>query len=390
MLPTRYHAFQFPHLAQIALSALLVLWLHPLPAGNVAMAAPAALPSKHLTPATEPIALTPYEQHISKVYNTASQTVVNITTYSIRYDDNLNPLPKQGSGSGVVVSADGLVVTNNHVIEGAQSVEVSLTNGSQYAAKLIGRDANTDLALIQLIADKPLNLMAIPMGNSEHLQVGQTVLAIGNPFGFNSTLSTGVISSLNRHLRAPNGRLIEQVIQTDAAINPGNSGGPLLDSQGRLIGINTALYSPNGASAGISLTIPVNQVIKVVNDLMTHGRVVRPYLGLTTSLQVNPRVAKLLQLDIDHGLVVGHVVAGSPADKAGLRAGTNRLLVGNQIVTLGGDVLVEVDNQPVTTFDQFVRYLESKQPNDTIKLKIWRNGDLLTIQVPLTERPEIQ
>ncbi|MEZ4574954.1 MAG: trypsin-like peptidase domain-containing protein [Vampirovibrionales bacterium] len=369
MLPTRYHAFQFPHLAQIALSGLAGIVVAPPSGRQRGYGGSCGLAQQAFNACHRAHCLNPYEQHISKVYNTASQTVVNITTYSIRYDDNLNPLPKQGSGSGVVVSADGLVVTNNHVIEGAQSVEVSLTNGSQYAAKLIGRDANTDLALIQLIADKPLNLMAIPMGNSEHLQVGQTVLAIGNPFGFNSTLSTGVISSLNRHLRAPNGRLIEQVIQTDAAINPGNSGGPLLDSQGRLIGINTALYSPNGASAGISLTIPVNQVIKVVNDLMTHGRVVRPYLGLTTNLQVNPRVAKLLQLDIDHGLVVGHVVAGSPADKAGLRAGTNRLLVGNQIVTLGGDVLVEVDNQPVTTFDQFVRYLESKQPNDTHKVE---------------------
>lgn len=347
-----------------------------------------------LTPASSPAPLTPQEIATIQLYKMASPAVVNITNLSIKYDEHLNAVPRQGSGSGVIISGDGLVITNSHVIEGAQSLEIRMTDGSQYPAKLLGKDVSTDLALLQIQTDKakakPPLFPFITLGNSDFLLAGQSVLAIGNPFGLNSTLSTGVISSLERQIRAPNGRLVEHSIQTDAAINPGNSGGPLLNTHGQLIGINTAIISPSGGSAGISFAIPVNQVIKVTNDLMAHGRVIRPYLGLTTSLQVNPRIATLLQLKVDHGLVIGQVIPGSPAAKAGLKAGQQKIKVAQQIITLGGDVIVEADGHPVLTFDQFLRDLEAKKPNDVIQLKIYRQGDLFSVTIPLTERPENQ
>ena len=331
-------------------------------------------------------ALLPEERSTIQIYRTASPTVVNITTIVLKYDFFHNPIPGQGTGSGVILTKTGYILTNNHVLEHAQSLTVTLIDGKSFKAQLVGTDPSSDLALLKITASQPLPY--ITLGDSSKLEVGQNVYAIGNPFGLNSTLTTGVISSLNRTLRTPNGRLMENIIQTDAAINPGNSGGPLLDSSGNLIGINTAIFSPSGSSAGIGFAIPVNRAKKIADDILTHGRVIRPYLGTTMSLQITPRIASALHIPVNQGIMVGEVYPGSPADVAGIRAGNQHVVAGNRDITLGGDIILEIDNHPVTTADEFLSYIETKNPGDSVHLKLFRNGSILNVSVVLKERPE--
>jgi S1-C subfamily serine protease len=219
------------------------------------------------------------------------------------------------------------------------------------------------------------------------LQVGQQVYAIGNPFGLNSTITTGIISSLNRTLKAENGRVMENIIQTDAAINPGNSGGPLLDSAGRLIGINTAIFSPTGASAGIGFAVPVNTARRIANDLIQYGRVIRPYLGLNISLPVTPAIARAIGVPPVEGLMVGNVQSGTPAAQAGIKGGDRVLQVGNRRILLGGDIITLMDGKPVQNIGHFVNYIESKQPGDTVVLQIIRAGKPANVSIRLEERP---
>jgi len=346
---------------------------------------PSVTPAVQAAP--EAVTLTPQEKINIAIYKQASPTVVNISSVVYAVDVFSNVIPEEGMGSGVILTSDGYILTNAHVVADAQKLEVMLLNGKTYKAKLIGGDISRDVALIKIDPGNQ-KLPTITLGNSEHLQVGQMVYAIGNPFGLNSTLTTGVISSLGRTLKAQNGRLMENIIQTDAAINPGNSGGPLLDSAGHLIGINTAIFSPSGSNAGIGFAIPVNSARRIAEDLISYGHVVRPYLGVEIGMEINPHLAEALNLPVKQGLMVARVIKNAPAEKAGLHGAGKVLAIGNRQIPLGGDVLVSYDGHAATTAERFMNYVESKRPGDTLNLQINRNGQPLTINVKLEERTQ--
>ncbi len=329
--------------------------------------------------------ITEDEKNNIAVYEKAADGVVNITSIAVQLDFFFNPFPTQGSGSGSIIDLKGHILTNHHVVANAQKLEVTLADGSKWPAKLVGSDPDNDLAVIKIDAPRE-KLKVIPMGDSRNLRIGQKVLAIGNPFGLERTLTTGVISSLGRTIRSDAGYLIEDVIQTDAAINPGNSGGPLLNSEGEIIGINTAIVSPSGGSVGIGFAIPVNTAKRVIPELISKGFVSYPYIGATIQSLI-PEIAQFLKLKVDRGAMIAEVVKGGPADKAGLRGGTQRVQIGNMIVIVGGDVVVKADQQEIKTHDDLIRYIREKKPGDTILLKVYRKGDFKEIKVTLGERP---
>src|SRR5437879_4192586 len=262
------------------------------------------------------------EQNNIEIYKSISPGVVNISaTAMVRGFFGLMVEPQEGTCSGSIIDEQGDIVTNAHCLENVQKLSVSLGGEKKYAARVVGVDADTDLAVIRL-AEAPKDVLTIvPMGDSDRLNVGQKVLAIGNPFGLDRTLTTGVISGLERPIRAQNNRQIEGAIQTDASINPGNSGGPLLDSHGRMIGINSQILSPSGASAGVGFAVPVDTAKRIIPDILAYGRVRRPKLGIT-QLQVSPQMADQLELPVKAGLLVSEAVAGGAADKAGIKGGT--------------------------------------------------------------------
>jgi S1-C subfamily serine protease len=335
---------------------------------------------------TTPLALNADENQNIQIYRQCSPAVVNITSTSVSVDMFFNLVPQKGVGSGVILTKDGYVLTNAHVVEDAEKLEVTLLNGKTYKARLIGGDLNHDTALIKIDPGNAA-LPTIVLGDSAHLQVGQKVFAIGNPFGLKSTLTTGVISSLGRTLKAENGRVMDNIIQTDAAINPGNSGGALLDSLGRLIGINTAIFSPSGANVGIGFAVPVNTSRRIANDLIQFKRVIRPYLGIQPGLELSPYIASALKLPTPQGLMIGRVVPNSPAAKAGLKGG-QRQWVGNQAIVIGGDIVTAVDGRPITTADSFLNYIETKRPGETVELTvISTQGQSRRVTLNLVERP---
>lgn len=336
-----------------------------------------------LTP--EKVTSTTSEEEINiQVYRTRNPGVVNITTTVVSYDFLFNPIPEQGTGSGSIIDKKGHILTNFHVIEGGQFLEVTLHDGSKWNAKAVGTDPSNDIAVIKI--DAPADkLTVIPLGDSNSLEVGQRVLAIGNPFGLQGTLTTGIISSLGRTMRARNGRLMEDIIQTDASINPGNSGGPLLNTKGEMIGINTAIFSPVGASVGIGFAIPINTVKKAIPHLISKGYVSRPWLGIVGQ-EITPEFANLLRLKAP-GILIAEIVTKSPAHKAGLKSGRERVRVGNFIITMGGDLITSVDANKVNTMDELVSYVESKNIGDTVRINIFRGNKPMIVNVRLEERP---
>ncbi|OGP72125.1 MAG: peptidase S1 [Deltaproteobacteria bacterium RBG_16_50_11] len=334
---------------------------------------------------TNTYSVTEDEKNNIAVYEKVADGVVNVTSTAVQMDFFFKPFPTQGSGSGSIIDARGHVLTNHHVVANAQKLEVTLADGSKWPAKLVGSDPDNDLAVIKIEAPRE-KLKVIPMGDSKNLRIGQKVLAIGNPFGFERTLTTGVISSLGRTIRSEVGTLIEDVIQTDAAINPGNSGGPLLNSAGEIIGINSAIISPSGGNVGIGFAIPVNTVKQVVPELIAKGYVTYPWIGATLQSLI-PEVAKYLKLKIERGTLIAEVVNGGPADKAGLKGGDQRVQVGNIIMMVGGDIVVKADEREVKTNDDLVRYIREKKPGDTILLKVHRKGNTMDVKVVLGERP---
>jgi len=296
-----------------------------------------------------------------------------------------NAFPTQGSGSGSIIDMKGHILTNYHVVEDAQKLEVTLADESKWPAKLVGSDANNDLAIIKIDAPKE-KLKVVPMGDSKGLRIGQKVLAIGNPFGLQRTLTTGIISSLGRTIRSEEGTLMEDIIQTDAAINPGNSGGPLLNSEGEIIGINSAIISPSGGSVGIGFAIPANIAKRVIPELIAKGYVTYSYIGATIQ-PLLPEIAKYLKLKVDRGAMIAKVEKGGPADKAGLKGGNQNVQVGNVIVTVGGDIVVKADQHEVKTNDELVRYIREKKPGESIVLRVYRKGDFFDTKLILGERP---
>jgi S1-C subfamily serine protease len=254
--------------------------------------------------------LTEEERNNIAVYEKVADGVVNITSTAVQMDFFFNAFPTQGSGSGSIIDTKGNILTNYHVVENAQTLEVTLADESKWPAKLVGSDPDNDLAVIKIDAPKE-KLKVIPMGDSKGLRIGQKVLAIGNPFGLQRTLTTGIISSLGRTIRSEAGSLMEDIIQTDAAINPGNSGGPLLNSEGEIIGINSAIISPSGGSVGIGFAIPVNIAKRVIPELIAKGYVTYPYIGATIQSLI-PEVANYLKLKVERGAMIAEVVKGGP------------------------------------------------------------------------------
>jgi len=329
--------------------------------------------------------ITEDEKNNIAVYEKVADGVVNVTSTAVQMDFFFNAFPTQGSGSGSIIDTKGHILTNHHVVANAQKLEVTLADGSKWPAKLIGSDPDNDLAVIKIETPRG-KLKVISMGDSKSLRIGQKVLAIGNPFGLQRTLTTGIISSLGRTIRSEVGTLIEDVIQTDAAINPGNSGGPLLNSEGEIVGINSAIISPTGGSVGIGFAIPVNAAKRVVPELIAKGYVTYPYIGATIQSLI-PEMAKYLKLKIERGAMISELVKGGPADKAGLKGGNQKIQVGNMIVMVGGDIVVKADQKDVKTNDELIHYIREKKPGDTVLLKVFRKDNFIDIKVTLGERP---
>jgi len=327
------------------------------------------------------------ELRVIAIYQRTSPAVVNITTEVLRRSFFWGMYPEQGSGSGFVWDSDGHIITNYHVIENAQTIEVSFGEDVSMPAEIVGVDPPNDLAVLQ-VETLPEAAQPIPLGNSEDLQVGQTTLAIGNPFGqFERTLTTGVISALNRTLETGDNRVLRRVIQTDAAINRGNSGGPLLDSQGRLIGINTAIVSPSGASAGVGLAIPVDTAKRVIPEVISQGRYPHSWLG-ALGYSITPTLAKSLNLPVDRGLLVARLYRNSPAAREGLQGATDEVIIGNSRLYTGGDIISAIDGRPLATWEDLYAYLELETRVDQIvELTVWRGDQQLTLTVELAEEP---
>jgi S1-C subfamily serine protease len=319
-----------------------------------------------------------------RIYKQASPAVANIVTRAVEYDFFLNAVPVEGAGSGFVIDARGYILTNYHVVQQAQTVEVTLGDKSRYTAKFVGGDSRNDVALLK-IDPRGAKLTALPLADSRALQVGQRVLAIGNPFGFQSTLTTGVISALGRTVQTGEQTFIDEAIQTDAAINRGNSGGPLLNSHGEAIGINSAIFAPSGTTAGIGFAIPINTAKQIAQDLINDGRVRRAFLGVEylVPLSTWSGLSEALGLPVDQGLLIQRVVPGSPADRAGMRGGDRRVAVGMQYMMVGGDVIVAVNGEKVSEAVGLTLALNRKRPGDTITVTIYRGKQKMDIKVTL-------
>ncbi len=336
------------------------------PVNPVAPAPPAVAPP--VQPPQAPgaaIRVVPEESVIINVVKQVRPAVVNINTES-QVQTMFGVFPQQGAGSGVIVRPDGYILTNNHVVQGATTIKVTLIGGKALTGRIIGRDPLADLAVIKV--DSKDALPAARLGSSGALQVGQLAIAIGNPFGLGSTVTTGVVSALNRNIELPN-IVVENLIQTSAAINPGNSGGALVDSSGAVIGVNTAII-PN--AQGIGFAIPSDVARVEMEQLIANGRVIRPWIGVVYGGEVDPQSGRAYGLGTDHGVVVREVNADSPAAKAGIEP---------------RDIITEVNGERVESWNDFVRLIVTKKVGDTVKLTIIRNGASKTVPVALTERP---
>src|SRR5579864_8106239 len=316
------------------------------------------------------------------IYKSAHLATVNITSVVWREGWFFQMYPEKGTGSGFIINPDGRIITNHHVVMGGQQLTVTLANKKQYKAKVLGVDRSNDLALVKVQPRE--DLPVLQLGDSDPLQVGQKVLAIGNPFGLEGTLTTGVVSSLDRSISDENGRQLEHMIQTDAAINPGNSGGPLLDSHGNVIGINTAIYGPQG-NIGIGFAMPINRAKAMLEE--TRGHVARPFLGVRTVL-VQGDLAQALDLPAEGGLLVQQVESNSAAEEAGLRGPKQVVVVGNVELGVGGDLIEAIDGNKVVRDDDLQRAMNKKHAADNLELLVYRDGRTQKIIVKLGAAPE--
>lgn len=318
------------------------------------------------------------EQNNIDIYKTAHLATVNITSTTYRRTIFMEAVPSNDIGSGFVITQDGRILTNNHVIGDANRIEVTLPDQTRYRAQLLNRDPYNDLALIQITPKKKLPILHL--GDSDQIQVGQKVLAIGNPFGLGGTLTTGIISSLGRTIRGENDQELENLIQTDAAINPGNSGGPLLDSQGNVLGINTAILGTG--NIGIGFAMPINRAKSMLDDFQLGRK--PPRLGVSV-VYIAGDYADALQLPTQGGLLVQAVDGNSPADRAGLRAGKQEVQIGNAQLLVGGDLIISIDGKPVDRDDAITRALGKKRSGDSVELTVFRGGRTMNLHVKLAD-----
>jgi S1-C subfamily serine protease len=333
------------------------------------------------------------EQNNIDIYKTNRLATVNITSIVYQRDFFFQVFPQKGIGSGFIINENGEIVTNYHVITGSRNITVTLSDKKQYPATVVGIDRRSDFALLQIHADRKLPF--VRLGNSDNLLVGQKVLAIGNPFGLEGTLTVGIVSSLGRSLNSEDGNTLEGLIQTDAAINPGNSGGPLLDSQGAVIGINTAIYNPQAGSGeagniGIGFAIPINRAKEKLEEFRSTGHISHPVLGVTQVVLVQGDLAEELNMPASGGLLIEGVDDDSPASAAGLKGPNRTVIVGMYRLGIGGDLIIAIDGNPVDGQDALRRVLNQKRPGDQMSLTIFRGGRTMKVNVTLGSAPETQ
>ncbi|MDQ5852815.1 MAG: trypsin-like peptidase domain-containing protein [Chloroflexota bacterium] len=332
------------------------------------------------------------EAQIAATYRRVGPSVVNITSRRLNRDFFLNPLPRDGTGSGFFYDRAGHIVTNYHVVEDAEEVHVALADGRDLPAEVVGSDPSNDLAVLKVDL-APEEVPVATLGDSTALYVGQFVVAIGNPFGLERTLTVGVVSSLGRVIDSPNERFIGEVIQTDAPINPGNSGGPLLNLQGEVIGVNSAILSPSGASAGIGFAVPARTVKRVVPALIKDGRYPHPALGVTPLALTPQRIEVLkaagMEVPVERGVLIVEVVPGGPAARAGLRGTQREVRHENLVVPVGGDIITAIDDHPIETERDLIVYLETRtEVGQMVKVTIIRDGQEQTLPITLGELPQ--
>jgi S1-C subfamily serine protease len=341
---------------------------------------------------TQPVGLsdtrfTESEQENIEIYEALKKGVVNITTEVLSMDWFLEPVPTEGgTGSGSIIDKNGYVLTNYHVVKDAYKLYINLDDGSQYEAEIIGKDPENDFAVVKFDSEGK-DLITIPFGSSENLKVGQKVLAIGNPFGFDRTLTTGIVSGLGRPVRTSANLVIQGMIQTDASINPGNSGGPLLDSRGRMIGINTMIYTPSGGSVGIGFATPVDTAKRVIPDLINFGHVKRGWIDFYP-VQLEPNIVRYGKLSVSKGLLVSKLSDNSNAAKAGIRGGdqNNPVQYGRSIIYFGGDIIINIDGIEINSLSDLFTSLENNKPGETVIVKLLRGKKEITTKVVLAER----
>lgn len=383
------------------------------PPSSVATAAPTVTSAQSggTAPAASPVAAASAQpvatsaqsfEEVIRVYRDASPTVVNVVSTVVARDFFNQPLPQpKGSGSGFIIDDQGHIVTNNHVVEDADRLEVTFLDGVTVPARLIGRDPRSDLAVVKVDVPRE-KLRVAKLGNSAQVQIGELAIAIGNPFGLEGTVTAGVVSGRRPVVDEPsnpgqpgqslNSGVLINAIQTDASINPGNSGGPLFNARGEVIGINTLILSPGGqfgqgGNIGIGFAIPIDYAKRIIPDLIAKGRYAHPFMGIATQ-EITETIATQANLPVKEGLLVAQVDQGSPAARAGLKAGTRPEDARSRQVSLGGDIITAVDGQPVRRPEQLLVYLETeKRPGDIVRLTVIRDGQTLTIPVELGERP---
>ncbi len=353
----------------------------------------AAVPLPTATPEPPPVVSTDgavdSEQKLIHLYKAVSPMVVNITTQVMRPDFFFGNVPESGSGSGFVWDNQGHILTNYHVIQNAQSIVVAFADDIALPAEVVGSDQPNDLAVLK-VKSLPQGVQPLPLGDSSTLNVGQVAVAIGNPFGqFNRTLTAGIISALGRTVQFEDGKVLRGVIQTDAAINQGNSGGPLLDSEGHVIGITSAIYSPSGVNAGVGLAIPINKAKRVVPVLIQTGHFQHPWLGVEQlGYALTPTLAQALDLPVNEGLLIAQLYRNSPAQSAGLRGATDEKIVGNRRWLVGGDILTAIDGTPLHSWDDLDAYLqEHTEVGQQVTLDLIRDGKPMQLQVAVGEQP---
>src|SRR3954452_18768238 len=325
---------------------------------------------------------------VHDIYQRDADGVAFIRSTIVQKTPSVFGLPQQQSsqatGSGFLIDNDGHILTNAHVVEGAKSVTVQLGHGDEQDAQVVGSDPSSDIALLKV--DNTEGANPLSLGDSSKVEVGDPVVAIGNPFALDRTVTSGIVSALQRQIQAPNGFSISDVIQTDAAINPGNSGGPLIDGAGDVIGINSQIESQSGGNVGIGFAVPIKTAADVVSQLENGGQVHQPYLGISGG-DITPEIAHALNLPVTQGVLIERVLSGGPAAEVGIKGATGQATIAGQTFPVGGDIITKVDGKTVTGMDDVISAVNDKQPGDEITLTVWSDGHQRDVTVKLGDRP---